>query len=72
MEAMDLEEQLINEIHILNKLRHPNILQLKGCFEDQKNVYLVMELATEGSLFKKMKADGLPEPQAVSVDQHHS
>lgn len=68
MESMGLEEQLINEVNIMNRLQHPNILQLKACFEDQKTVYMVMELATDGSLFRRIEMAMLPEPEVVGVD----
>lgn len=67
MQRMELEEQLINEIRIMRKLVHPNILQLLGCFEDYKNVHLVMELSKEGSLYKKVSKDGMSEEQATAV-----
>ena len=68
MEMLGLEEQLMNEITILQRLKHANILRLHGCFEDVKTVYLVMELATSGSLFKTIKKEGLSEQRAVAVN----
>ena len=38
------EENLHNEISVLRKLKHPNIVELVNTFEDQQFVYLVMEL----------------------------
>jgi calcium-dependent protein kinase len=67
MERMELEEQLINEIRIMKALNHPNILKLLNCFEDYKNVHLVMELSTEGSLYKKISKDGMSEECATVV-----
>lgn len=45
------EESLENEIRVLRKLRHPNIVQLYDTFEEAGYVYLVMELVTGGELF---------------------
>lgn len=67
MESLGLEEQLINEINILHRLQHENVLRLLGCFEDFKTVYLVMELATDGSLFKKMDPQGRTEAFSSKV-----
>lgn len=67
MQRMELEEQLLNEIRIMRALNHPNILQLTCCFEDYKNVHLVMNLSTEGSLFKKVTKDGMSEELATAV-----
>lgn len=36
-------EALQNEIQILRKLDHPNIIKLYEVFEDDKNLYLVQE-----------------------------
>lgn len=36
-------EALQNEIQILRKLDHPNIIKLYEVFEDEKNLYLVQE-----------------------------
>lgn len=36
-------EALQNEIQILRKLDHPNIVKLYEVFEDDKNLYLVQE-----------------------------
>ena len=48
------QEQIVNEIRILESLKHPNIIELHGYFEDQKHIYLVMELSEEGSLYLKL------------------
>lgn len=71
MERMELEEQLLNEIRIMKSLKHPNIVNLYDCFEDYRNVHLVMELSTEGSLFTKMSQNGMAEHEAVKVPIHY-
>lgn len=50
---LTLEEQLKNEIKILMRCNHENIVKIFACFEDPENIYVVMELAEE-SLFKKL------------------
>lgn len=40
------EDSLDNEIKVLRKLRHSNIVRLIETFEDKNKVYLVMELVT--------------------------
>ncbi|CAD8101088.1 unnamed protein product [Paramecium primaurelia] len=63
MKAMKKEElfkyctvdNLKREIKIQRKLHHPNIIKLDSYFEDKTNVYLILEYAEEGSLFKKIK-----------------
>lgn len=38
------EDSLENEVKVLRKLKHPNIVQLLETYEDKNKVYLVMEL----------------------------
>lgn len=52
------EESLENEIKVLRRLRHPNIVQLLETFEDKHHVYLVMDLVTGGELFDRIVAKG--------------
>ncbi|CAD5115598.1 DgyrCDS4558 [Dimorphilus gyrociliatus] len=52
------EESLENEIQVLRRLKHPNIVQLFDVYEDAKRVYLVMELVTGGELFDRIVEKG--------------
>ena len=52
------EDSLDNEIKVLRKLRHENIVQLVETFEDKFKVYLVMELVTGGELFDRIVEKG--------------
>ncbi|XP_058795223.1 calcium/calmodulin-dependent protein kinase type 1-like isoform X2 [Phymastichus coffea] len=52
------EDSLENEIKVLRRLTHPNIVQLLETFEDKHKVYLVMELVTGGELFDRIVAKG--------------
>ncbi|XP_064632286.1 calcium/calmodulin-dependent protein kinase type 1-like [Lineus longissimus] len=61
------EESLRNEIAVLNKLQHPNIVRLVDVFEDQKVVYLVMELVTGGELFDRIVEKGSYTEKDASV-----
>ena len=45
------QDVLKREIKIQRKMDHPHICKLYHCFEDTKNVYLVLEYAEHGSLF---------------------
>lgn len=46
--------------------RHPNILRLYGYFYDAKRVYLILEFAGQGELYKQLKKAGyFPEEQAA-------
>jgi len=49
-----VEHQLRREIEIQSHLRHSNILQLYGYFFDEKRVYLILEFAPKGELYKEL------------------
>lgn len=50
-----VEKQALREIEIQSHLRHPNILQLLTYFHDDKRIYLVLEFAARGELYKELK-----------------
>jgi len=47
--------QLIRELKIQSCLDHPNIIKLFGFFDDEKNVYLLLELGSSGQLYRVLK-----------------
>lgn len=50
----NVEHQLRREIEIQTHLRHPNILKLFGYFHDDSRVYLILEYAPNGELYKQL------------------
>ncbi|XP_047364673.1 aurora kinase C-like [Vespa velutina] len=48
--------QVQREIEIQTHLRHPNILRMYGYFHDEKRVYLILEYAPKGELYKELNA----------------
>ncbi|KAL4858631.1 Serine/threonine-protein kinase Aurora-2 [Chlorella vulgaris] len=58
LQQSNVEHQLRREIEIQSHLRHPNILRLYGYFYDQTRVYLILEYAARGELYKKLQSDG--------------
>ena len=42
---------LFNEIQIISKLKHPNIIYVEKILEDEKNYYIIMEYCEKGELF---------------------
>lgn len=52
------EDSLENEIKVLRRLTHPNIVQLLETYEDKNKVYLIMELVTGGELFDRIVEKG--------------
>ncbi|RZC35427.1 Pkinase domain containing protein, partial [Asbolus verrucosus] len=51
----NVERQILREIEIQTHLKHPNILQLLCWFHDSHRIYLVVEFAGKGELYKYMK-----------------
>jgi len=61
-------ESFKNEISIMKKLDHPNIIKLYEIFEDTRYIYLVMELCTGGELFDRISTKGhFTEAEAADV-----
>ncbi|CAD8168516.1 unnamed protein product [Paramecium pentaurelia] len=56
------------EIHILRKLRHPNIVQLYEILESETKIYLIMEFVSGGELFQHIvKNKRLSENEAAAL-----
>lgn len=51
----NVQHQLRREIEIQSHLHHRNILQLYGYFYDDTRVYLILEYAPRGELYKKLR-----------------
>ncbi|GLJ43502.1 hypothetical protein SUGI_0904400 [Cryptomeria japonica] len=55
LQQSQVEHQLRREIEIQSHLRHPNILRLYGYFYDKDRVYLILEYAPRGELYKELQ-----------------
>lgn len=44
-------DEVTKEVRCLRAIRHPNVVELYECLDDEDRVYLVMELAKGGDLF---------------------
>ncbi len=51
-----IQHQLRREIEIQSHLRHPNILRMFGYFYDATRVYLILEFAAGGELYKQLQS----------------
>ena len=47
-------EGLMREVNLMIKLDHPNIIKLYEYYENDKKIYLIMELCTGGELFDRI------------------
>ncbi|CAN6466463.1 unnamed protein product [Victoria cruziana] len=62
-----LEHQLRREIEIQSLLRHPNVLRLYGYFHDEERIFLILEYAARGELYKELqRVRHLPEKRAAT------
>ena len=56
----------INEIEILSKLDHPNVIHVETILDDEINFYIIMEYCSEGELFDYIvKEEKLDEIEAA-------
>lgn len=53
-----VEKQIRREIEIQQNLRHPNVLRLYGYFHDEKRIFLMLEFAGKGELYKQLSKQG--------------
>lgn len=50
------KQKLIGEINIHKVMKHPNIVGFIDCFEDAVNVYILLEVCSNGSLMSMLRA----------------
>ncbi|KAI0917560.1 Serine/threonine-protein kinase ark1 [Taiwanofungus camphoratus] len=53
-----VEKQIRREIEIQQNLRHPHVLRLYGYFHDEKRIFLMLEFAGKGELYKQLTKHG--------------
>ncbi|XP_065498700.1 aurora kinase C-like [Caloenas nicobarica] len=58
VEKEGVEHQLRREIEIMAHLHHPNILRLYNYFYDERRVFLILEYAPRGELYKELQRQG--------------
>ena len=66
LEQGKVEKQTRREIEIQSNLAHPNILRLYGHFHDSKRIFLIIEFAAKGELYKHLRKENrFPEWKAA-------
>ncbi|XP_053958092.1 aurora kinase B [Anastrepha ludens] len=55
LEKGNVQRQVLREIEIQTRLKHPNILRLLTWFHDESRIYLALEIASEGELYKHLR-----------------
>ncbi|XP_075671426.1 serine/threonine-protein kinase Aurora-3 isoform X2 [Castanea sativa] len=67
IEKYKIQHQLKREMEIQTSLRHPNILRLYGWFHDSERIFLILEYAHGGELYKELRKRGfLSENKAAT------
>lgn len=57
-------KKLLSEIQIHKSMKHPNIVQFTDCFEDETNVYILLEICPNGSVMELLRQrKHLTEPE---------
>ena len=63
----DNKQFVLDEINILSKLVHPNIMQIYEVFEDKANYYIVSEHCKGGELFEAISQKGSFSEKDASI-----
>ncbi|XP_032785377.2 aurora kinase isoform X2 [Daphnia magna] len=69
LQKCHMEHQLRREIEIQSHLRHPNVLRMYGYFYDETRIYLILEFAANGEMYKFLKRQPhgrFSEPQTAN------
>ncbi|KAK7260279.1 hypothetical protein RIF29_26199 [Crotalaria pallida] len=67
LEKYRIQNQLRREMEIQKSLKHPNVLRLYGWFHDAERVFLILEYAHNGELYKELSKRGhFTEKQAAT------
>lgn len=70
IEKEGVEHQLRREIEIQAHLQHPNILRLYNYFYDRRRIYLILEYAPRGELYKELqKSHTFDEQRTATVGE---
>ncbi|XP_060936075.1 aurora kinase B [Limanda limanda] len=67
MEKEGVEHQLRREIEIQAHLKHPNILRFYNYFHDRTRVFLVLEYAPRGEMYKELQRCGRFDDQRTAT-----
>lgn len=58
MKKQNMIDRVRQEVKIHSQLKHPSVLELYAFFEDDRHVYLILELCHNGELLQYLKRNG--------------
>ena len=61
------EISVLNELYILKKIDHQNVIKIYEFYSDEKNYYLITEYCPGGDLFTQTKNENLSEVQVSNI-----
>ena len=61
IETKEFNESVENEINVMKKLEHENIVKLKGARFTEKNIYIITEFCPDGTLFSIKSSLTIPQ-----------
>ncbi|KAG6771513.1 serine/threonine-protein kinase Aurora-3 [Populus alba x Populus x berolinensis] len=67
IDKYNIHHQLKREMEIQTSLSHPNILRLYGWFHDDQRVFMILEYAHGGELFKELRKCGYLSEQKAAT-----
>lgn len=59
-------ESLINEMNIMRKCQHPNLLKLYEVYESENSIYFVLEMLEGGELFARLASKIYYDEEKIS------
>lgn len=62
-----LESYIRSEIEIMQKIHSKNIIKLYTYFEDTENIYLILDYASKGQLYRIMQTTKTTKKQKIKV-----
>jgi calcium-dependent protein kinase len=60
----EIEQEILNEIEILRKIDHPNIVKIFEFYNTEDNYYLITEFCEHGELFQQI-VEKAPFPESL-------
>ncbi|KAB5552019.1 hypothetical protein DKX38_009330 [Salix brachista] len=71
IDKYNIHHQLKREMEIQTSLSHPNILRLYGWFHDEQRIFMILEYAHRGELFKELRKCGYLSEKKAATDVIH-
>ncbi|XP_076354780.1 uncharacterized protein LOC143249195 [Tachypleus tridentatus] len=67
--SQDERDEAQKEVAVLSQMKHPNIVGYRESFEENGNLYIVMDYCDGGDLYSRIKQQhGIPFPEDAIID----